>query len=73
MSLILSNRLVGLPVAILTGALALVTGCASTKTAAGSERASLAIAAQTDADLPDVRWYQPPQTAAHNELTESDN
>ena len=71
--LFLFNRRAGLPVAILTLALALVTGCTSTGTAISSGPASLAVAAQTDPGLPDVRWYQPPQNATHNELTESDN
>jgi hypothetical protein len=71
--LFLFNRRAGLPLAILTGVLALVTGCTSTGTAIGSGQASRATAVQTDPDLPDVRWYQPPQNATHNELTESDN
>jgi hypothetical protein len=71
--LFLFNRRAGLPVAILTVALALPTGCTSSGTAIKPDPASLAVAAQTDPDLPYVRWYQPPQNATHNELTESDN
>jgi hypothetical protein len=71
--LFLFNRRAGLPVAILAGVLALVTGCTSTGTAIGSSQASRTNVAQTDPDLPYVRWYQPPQNGTHNELTESDN
>jgi hypothetical protein len=71
--LFLFNQRAGLSLAILAGVLALVTGCTSTGTAIRSGQASDAIALQTDPDLPYVRWYQPPQNASHNELTESDN
>jgi hypothetical protein len=46
--LLLFNRRAGLPVAILTGILALVTGCTSTGTAIRSGQASFAIAAQIE-------------------------
>jgi len=59
--------------AIFIGALALVTGCASTGTAIRSGSANLAPFAQADRGLPYVRWYQRPQNATHDELTESDN
>jgi hypothetical protein len=71
--LVLFNRPAGQLLAILTGVLALVTGCSSTGTAIGSGQASDAIASQAGSDLPYVRWYQPPQNATHNELIESDN